>query len=85
MVANADGREPAHGDQRKRQRVEIELETDGRDDPACHGGAEVGTENHRQRVSHLDHACTHQSEHHHAHEGTRLKNGRSQSTASDAL
>lgn len=75
---------PADGDQRDRERTEVEFESERRDEPTGRRGAEVRSEDHRQRIAHLDDSGAHEREHQEPDDGARLQHRGGGGAAQDA-
>ncbi len=73
------------GDDGQREKEDIELKAEGGDNPAGHGGAEVGAENDGKRVPERNDAGFHKGEHNQRYDGAALRDGGQHRADGDGL
>ncbi len=80
-----DHTQAADGHERQRRRLDIEFETDGCDDPAGRGRAEIRAEDDTERTRQRNDSGADERQHNEAHDGTRLQRGRRDDSGKHAL
>ena len=62
----------SQGHQRNRQNGDIHLQAENRDDPSRHGGTDIGSHNHTNRLEKRQQTRVHETHHHHRSSARRL-------------